>query len=405
MIREKIRYAMTCLLLGVLAVLYDEYITSVLFLVAVLFPIVLWGLMQYVKRNVEIELSVPAQIVKKHNPFQIEIHLRNKTIIPILKMQIRLAYQNQYTKQIQRENVYVTLNGQSKQSIEAEMKSEYCGNLNLRIEKTMLYDFLGLFRFKKKGGKTFVITVLPKQYALENKFVPDNPHVMVEGDLYSDKKAGDDPSEIFGIREYRYGDRMNRIHWKLTQKEGSLMVKELGFPINCAILILIELPFKEEMETVLKEMDLICSCVFALSNAFIEDGISHYIAWYDQDAGCMRHNKVEKEEELYEMMAMLFDTRVSPKEQNAPASHYAEYSSEQYTSIYYITAGLTEEKADSLMALAKNAWCHIINTGIPKEEILRYLECLPVTMAQVTEENLDEDILKMMPQQEEGISL
>lgn len=405
MIRKKIRYAVVCLLLGALAILYNEYITLLLFFVAVIYPFILWILMEYVKRNVDIKLIAASTIVKKQESFPFEIQLVNRTIIPVLKIQICLAYQNQYTKRVQKENVYAALNARNSQSIEAEMKSEYCGNVILSIEKVFLYDLLGIFRLRKKSGETVMITVLPKQYAFDRIFVPDNPRVMVEGDAYSDRKPGDDSSEIFGIREYRYGDRMNRIHWKLTQKEGTLMVKELGLPLNCAVLLLVELPDKTELESLLRSLDIICSAVFALSCILIENEIDHDIAWMDPDAGSIRRNKVEKEEDLYEVMGMLFAVRISSSNQNVPAHYQAEYPREQYTSIYYITAGLTEEKADSLVALSKNAWCHIIKAGKIEESLVKYVECLPVTIAQIREENLEEDILKMMPQQEEDMQL
>lgn len=403
MIREKIRYVFVCLLLGILAILYNEYITSVLFLSVIAFPVILWGIMQIVKRHVKVGLLIPERIVRKGEVFKIQIPLENPTILPVLKMQIRMAYQNQYTKRIWHEEVYATMNGKSHQSLEAELKSDYCGNLTVSIEKVFLYDPLGLFRLHKKGEKKVNVTVLPKQYVFESVAVKENPHVMTEGELYSDKRSGDDPSEIFAIREYRYGDRMNRIHWKLTEKEGTLMVKELGMPLNSSVLILVGFPVYAQ--SMLNTMDAVCSCVFNLSSAFLENEISHYISWNDEETECMRRNKIEKEEELYETMAMLFEARARKEEENALVYHEAEYAKEQYTSIYYITPNLTEEKADVLVRMAKNAWCHIIKIGKIEEKLLAYLESLSVTVAKVMEENLEEDILRMIPQQEEGVQL
>lgn len=49
--------------------------------------------------------------------------------------------------------------------------------------------------------------------------------------LYSDKKAGNDPTEIFAIREYAPGDKIRNIHWKISAKMGQTMVKDYGLPL------------------------------------------------------------------------------------------------------------------------------------------------------------------------------
>ena len=45
--------------------------------------------------------------------------------------------------------------------------------------------------------------------------------MQIESDSYSTIKGGDDPSEVFAIREYREGDRLQRIHWKLSYETKS----------------------------------------------------------------------------------------------------------------------------------------------------------------------------------------
>lgn len=46
-----------------------------------------------------------------------------------------------------------------------------------------------------------------------------------DSDRFSLYKKGDDPSEIFDIRDFKDGDRFQQIHWKLSSKTGHYMVK------------------------------------------------------------------------------------------------------------------------------------------------------------------------------------
>ena len=53
-----------------------------------------------------------------------------------------------------------------------------------------------------------------------------------EGERYSQRKAGDDPTELFALREWREGDRLSRVHWKLSQKWGGPLSRSWGFPFR-----------------------------------------------------------------------------------------------------------------------------------------------------------------------------
>ena len=47
-----------------------------------------------------------------------------------------------------------------------------------------------------------------------------------EAESYDDFQPGTDVSQIFDVREYRPGDRLQRIHWKLSAKSDGLLVRE-----------------------------------------------------------------------------------------------------------------------------------------------------------------------------------
>ena len=47
--------------------------------------------------------------------------------------------------------------------------------------------------------------------------------------------------KFFDIREYADGDKIQRIHWKLSSKTGDLMVKEGSLPLMKEIHIFIDL--------------------------------------------------------------------------------------------------------------------------------------------------------------------
>lgn len=63
-------------------------------------------------------------------------------------------------------------------------------------------------------------------------------------------RKGDDPSEIYQVREYRREDSLKDIHWKLTAAKEELVAKERAFPLGCAVLIWFDIREKNVLRTV-----------------------------------------------------------------------------------------------------------------------------------------------------------
>ena len=100
-------------------------------------------------------------------------------------------------------------------------------------------------------------------------------------------KPGDDPSEIFNIREYHPGDAVSRIHWKLSSKSDILFIKEFGFPIEKKILLLAEyLPESEcpAIHSDMKEAQAFLTLIYSLSVRFAESENVAFLAWHDGTA-------------------------------------------------------------------------------------------------------------------------
>ena len=62
-----------------------------------------------------------------------------------------------------------------------------------------------------------------------------------EAESYDDFQPGTDVSQIFDVREYRPGDRLQRIHWKLSAKSDGLLVREDSQPLACAVVFLLDM--------------------------------------------------------------------------------------------------------------------------------------------------------------------
>ena len=122
----------------------------------------------------------------------------------------------------------------------ADVIPKECGMTEISLAPSKLKDSLGLFSFKvfkKRRAVTAVITVLPKIDEIPVKVSASTASYFSNTEVYSTEKSGDDPSEVFDIREYQAGDSLRAIHWKQTAKSGTLTVKEFGLPIESSAAI------------------------------------------------------------------------------------------------------------------------------------------------------------------------
>lgn len=364
MLRRKVFYLLLLVVTGLLAILYDAYIMIILFLLVLFLPVVLFGITLHIRNRIQILVNSDSKIEKKNKDIEVRISVINPTMFPVTKLVLRMSYEHHYESKGRNETIYVSTDANSEQTLSVHFDVKYSGNVTVNVNSIQVYDYLGICSFKRKVKQELTISILPEFYLIEKNLVLDNPNVLIQSDVFSSVKSGDDSSEIFSIHEYKEGDRINHIHWKLSLKEEKLIVKDFGLPIDCAVVILVELCAINKNAS-LSNLDTALEMVFSLSYSMILAKQQHYIAWYDSYDGICRRMKIETEEDLYEVFSYLFESILYIHSDAVVRFHAAEFVKEQYTNIFYVTPVLTQTALEQLDETKRNAWCHVL--GITKE--------------------------------------
>lgn len=93
-------------------------------------------------------------------------------------------------------------------------------------------------------------------------------------------RKGNDLSEIFDIREYVPGDDIRSIHWKLSSKTDTLILKEASDPSHYNVVILPDFGRKQLGETVsAREVNAAVGIGVAVGQQFIMKGVPFCIAF------------------------------------------------------------------------------------------------------------------------------
>jgi hypothetical protein len=331
----------------------------VLFLVMLILPIILWITGAIFKKSIDISVITDTFIGTKESPYQVTIRLRNRCVLPIPKVSIVFMYHNLYIAKSEREILATAVEARSEVRLSLSAHSEYCGISEFRISKVYLFDYLGLWRFRRTCTDIVNVIVLPNLTLIEKPLVVENPNVMIESDVFSATKSGDDSSELYGIRGYEQGDKMNRIHWKLSLKQDKLMVKQFGLPINCAVVIMVDFSTLIQ-EDAISTVDALMEALLSVSVSLILQEQIHYVIWYDQQIQTCQRIRIEHEEDIYEAISVLYRCKPYGMEHSLIQYHEAHYENDQYTNIYYLTPCMMEETVNLLSRARKSAITHVL---------------------------------------------
>lgn len=120
--------------------------------------------------------------------------------------------------------------------MKATLDTEHCGALYVTARRVWVYDYLGLIAIPVRDLPHVEITVRP----LEVKMRPPAgiEHLLARSWR---PRPGGGYSEYHEMREYRPGDALNQIHWKLTAKTNKLIIREPMQPDRGAVLLTLEI--------------------------------------------------------------------------------------------------------------------------------------------------------------------
>ncbi len=361
MLRNFIRYLVLLVLVGILSILYDTYYLSIIFLALGAVPFFMFALLGYLYCRLSVSMLSVVHVAKKGDVVPISVLVDNPTIFPISNLRLQLSYRNSYSPVTYKKSFLVSIDSNTKASVICNLLSEYAGNLEVSLCGVRIYDYLKLFSLKKRLKGELKVAVLPVYYELSESQLLSRSSSLSESDYFSSVKSGDDPSEVFAIREYREGDRQQRIHWKLSRKFDQLMIKEFSDPLNCSILLFADLSIPKGIHPMLF-MDSMLECALSISYSLLLAGQLHYFAWYDVRQDCCCRIRIMHEKDFFEAVDGLLQVLPHPVSTDGFSAYLAEHPKEQYTYLILLTGEQPRRRMDTI-TLMKAAKRHVVYIG------------------------------------------
>lgn len=309
MLINKIIYGILVIIVFWFLLVYPGYLPVIIFLFFIILPMVLWALSIYMYANIQMECHVEETLCHKDQGMELKIRVKNRCFVPLSRAELAVSYEYPNHSKSNFEKFTIWSDSRSEKSFSEKIHTPYAGKLNIRVEQFVLYDYFSLFKRKKRIDYSKIVTVYPTLNKL-NLVVEQKRYVnTLDSETYSDSIHGDDPSEIFGIREYIPGDKIQHIHWKLSSRSDELVIKEFSQPVTYPAIILIDLePCGHGMERI-KTVDVLLETVFSLSYSMLLEEYPHYMSWYDYRDARFIHQGIKNLETMYEALNEIFEIR------------------------------------------------------------------------------------------------
>lgn len=217
--------------------------------------------------------------------------------LPLPRLTVRLTGENLLTGETDHRRLI--LSGVARRRpVELSLSTAHCGLLELRATRAWVCDYLGLVSLPVPlpPPARMLCRPVPVPTALPN--IPEG-----RGKRPSSLNAARlGPGEDYDLRDYRPGDPMRSVHWKLSSKWDKLIVRERAEALIPLPLLTLDRFGPPE------RLDRLLGRALGLSRAMLAVQRTHAVLWLDRD-GEPQLRAVSDEKELNGCLLDLLGTR------------------------------------------------------------------------------------------------
>ena len=289
MVRRWILYLLALLGGGLFFLCFEGYVS--LFLLALLLglPLLSLALSLPAVLLAKLTLSLQPGRLARGGACTLKLTLRLPLGLPVARFSGRLTVLNALTGERQVHRLRLRAPGGV---LEASfpLPTEHCGALLCTLERPRLLGWLGLLSFPLPGG-----TRAARAGVLPAPMAPGPlPNVLAGLGMEGGWKPrpGGGPGEDYDLREYRPGDLLRSVHWKLSSKRDELVVRETLEPRRSTLLLTLD-HFGPP-----QELDAALDRLQALSRLLLEKETPHVVQWARPESGEIVAHTLAGEQDL-----------------------------------------------------------------------------------------------------------
>lgn len=222
MVRNRVLYILTVVGCVIFSMAYTSKISAVLLVTVLLYPVLAVFFVLILLLSVKAEFTTKRVTADKNEPFDIMITLKNRSFLPGVPVEVFCYIPDREIGLFAHKRVFASVSPMGKARLSIGCVHKYRGSFTCCIHSLSFVDPLRIVRLTKKQKDTLPMIFLPRKIPLA-----DILSTSAGEQSFSPKKPITSEREDFShVRNYRNGDIIQLVHWKLTAKQDELMIKQ-----------------------------------------------------------------------------------------------------------------------------------------------------------------------------------
>lgn len=220
-----------------------------------------------------------------------KLSTKRQSLLPVPLLKLRLLFSNDLTGWTEKKRVIW-----SGDPLAFPVQAEHCGRATCRVTCARMVDCLGLFALPVRRPAPAAVLVLPTPAPPE-----DLPDLNSLNESAAEEGKQRIPNGEYELRDYRVGDPLRSIHWKLSSKRDELIVREWQGSAAPKVLLVVDRCGDPE------RLDRVLDRLYGLSRSLLERDSPHLVRWEEQGTVCTV--SVSDQESLLSCMGALLSSR------------------------------------------------------------------------------------------------
>lgn len=237
--KSRLGYAALLLSMVVLLVVFSKPFLLVMLLVLTGLVVLTAGLVRIDAERLQVEFHVrTGEQAGRETPLTFLVHTRGR-LLAVRSVLVELEIHNAMFHTTECRQFLLRITGKE-DVFQTMLRLEQCGETDFRCVRIQAQDLMNLFSRPCRGCPSVRTVVYPPRVSVQvslSRELTGEPRA----DGLMQNRRGNDPSEMFEIREYLPGDDVRSIHWKLSAKMDKLFLRQASAPAHDYIALLPDL--------------------------------------------------------------------------------------------------------------------------------------------------------------------
>jgi uncharacterized protein (DUF58 family) len=241
--------------------LFEDRMTYMGLYAVLLFPVLSFLLAIISKRRFVVKERLSANFIAKGHVVSYFITVENAHFWPCTLVGIRFVG-DEVGLTVDEKEKHFAIASFGKRELEFQVSGNYRGAYEIGIEEVIIYDFLGLFKFKQKHNLKSILTITPRIVPITGVTLES---VSQDEVVSKNHMQGEDYSIISELRKYQPTDGYKKVHWKASAKRNELISKNFQEAERCIAAFYVNNSLRRgSREEVLKGEDRIMEAVVSV---------------------------------------------------------------------------------------------------------------------------------------------